>query len=1482
MTCICKTIFPIIFLIAGLKTQAQVYPVNGNAALIPPYSVYLADYTSRATERLMVNVVLNDVTRPELRVRLRVRIESQNIRIETKPEYIGSEIILQGGVPLRLNGTDLIEYFSPNNLNFSGLTRREFEKTGALPQGFYQFSFEVLEYNRGVKISNTISAPAWLILNDPPIVNLPRNNEKLKPTQPQNLIFQWTPRHTGSPNSAFSTEYTIEMVEVWPANRNPNDAILTSPRILETTTRSTTFIYGPAETPLELGRQYALRIQAKSIVGVEEFDLFKNHGYSEVVTFVYGDACDMPGNIRIDAAATKFNVMWDGQFNHSAYTFRYRQTGTANWYESNTAINEVNIYSLTPNTTYEYQVAGTCGVFGGEYSPIASLKTSDLGEASYSCGLPLETFNLDPAELTGSLNVGDIIQAGDFQVKLAKVSGSNGTFSGEGVIEVPFFNKAKVKAEFTDIAVNKELRMVTGFMNVTGAGLEVIPSGVMDLMDDLSEALNQIDSTLNNIQANLPQPFDPNSFVADTLISIPGEISNVYKDLDGTIVVVDQQGNETRLPPGEDYAIKDDKGNGYLVDSTGGIHKTTAENAAKAGNREFNLKLKFTEAPLTRFGFDEKKHDALSGYEQLEGNYNVHWKSVATGATDPVIARLEDTSIDKSKVRFELFSIPAQAPPFSSDQTTTLTVTGKSDGMVEDLIALYTPADTSDNEQVLGKLKVITYDKITRNLVIVPVNNNTYPGSTAQLTQDLNTIFGQVAVEWSVTLAQGINVSLDETFDDGESGLLTNYTDDMKKVINAYKDNLQDGTYYLFLVSKPKSGNTLGYMPRSKQAGFIFVDVHEGDQNKLTHTIAHELGHGAFNLKHTFSEFPSITKNSTDNLMDYNNGTHLFKYQWDNVHHPQIVIGFFESDEEGAYYDKSRMIKFLSTLKSNNEKFTNISDPQAQAYLTSNIVTEQDLRDQKIIDYFSNLSIYKFSPQYSAVDPIVQSWLTIFNENKDDVWTKLITEKPNPIPYDQNPILLAREMDVETETKEKFTLSMNGYSLSDKSITLYAHETKVGNDTKLTFFNGLIAPSGQTNNADDKNKINIRKAFDIVIHSENAQAFKDYIKLRGTISIADEDPESEKIIIDIVRKRSNNYITISELSIRSTNIKGAALELGKGTEAEQRSSCNNYKATCFECKRVPTGTFDFIINDLTSEQGQHKFKTLRLLNTKTNNSERDGILIHMGDALSWTQGCLLALYDNEIEEITQDDSNIDSRVMGYLDQIDEKNASRTFILSVIEFIEEKEKRLGKTVAKQVVIKDDINEKTLNVSTNHFDLLQKANRYYYSNNLYDKAVEQFILFATNLQEKYIQDKIQSKLTEYTEKLAETLTPETYKESEVSMLYETKWNELYDENTTSITVTTLQNEVLQKVEDFRLALKDNFKTFITTNDIVNTLFNENAKTLLRDNVFNSFSTKGSKVGFTQKIYTQSLFDKISTDTRSKMITSELNNLSNIINK
>jgi TANFOR domain-containing protein len=913
-------------LLLWVKTSfAQVYPVQGNAALVPPFSLKLSDYANSVTDRLAVNVLLNDVAKPDLKIRLRIRIEGQNVKLETKSEYFGTALTLQGGVPLRLTNIDLAEYFNPSHLNFSGITQSEFLKTASLPEGFYQFCFEVLEYNRGVKISNTICAPAWLILNNPPLVNLPRNGEILRTLNPQNVIFQWTPRHTGSPNSAFSTEYDFKLVELWPANRNPNDAILTQPAIYETTTNSSLLVYGPDATPLEPGRQYAFRVRARSITGMDELDLFKNNGYSEVVTFQYGDACTTPNEITADPGSTRIGLHWLENSNHTGYSAKYRMVGSENWYTTNSSTPEVFLSSLKTTTRYEYQVAASCGSFESTYSPVAIAITKESPLANYSCGLPPENFNLDPSQLLLTLKTGDVIKSGDFDVFVTKVTGSNGIFGGEGVVMVPFLNQAKARTVFTSISVNNDMRLVSGTIHITGGGLEVVPQSVLNAMDKLSEILTAADSALNLASLFLnTNPPNPNSFVADTLVKVKGEIVNVFKDpASGKMVVVTSDGKRTTLPAGTNVALVDEKGNGVIVDQNGKKTNTTTAIAKATAKREYNLNLAFNEdGDKTKYGLDKKEKDSklTTEYQVLGKDYAVAWKAIAANGTDNIAAHLEGSGIDQSKIKYELEGQIVSKSQSLTPNSQSLLLTGKAAGVTEELLAKLPPPDTTKKEQILGKLFVVNYAAETYTLKIIPVGDASATAiNTTTLKTDLDKIYGQAVVNWNVELVTTpLQVpGISNPLDDGVSGLLSNYTDDQKKVINAFKakNPLQPKTFYLFLISSSKSGRS-GYMPRSKQMGFIYVKQ-SGDQSAMTTVIAHELGHGAFHLKHSWKEKPVLDSASTDNLMDYKKGKRLLKFQWDHIHNPEMVVGLFEDDEDGASVSETgleQVARIINTL----------------------------------------------------------------------------------------------------------------------------------------------------------------------------------------------------------------------------------------------------------------------------------------------------------------------------------------------------------------------------------------------------------------------------------------------------------------------------------------------------------------------------------------------------------------------------------------
>ncbi|WP_148660827.1 hypothetical protein [Marinilabilia salmonicolor] len=108
-------------------------------------------------------------------------------------------------------------------------------------------------------------------------------------------------------------------------------------------------------------------------------------------------------------------------------------------------------------------------------------------------------------------------------------------------------------------------------------------------------------------------------------------------------------------------------------------------------------------------------------------------------------------------------------------------------------------------------------------------------------------------------------------------------------------------------------------MPVAGDYGFIF---NFGKDYRTNYDIlAHELAHGAFNLRHPFSPKSTyqLPRGSTDNLMDYGKpaqGTGLWKYQWDLIHNPEFVLlAHAEEEEEGALKGKNDYDKVINVIE---------------------------------------------------------------------------------------------------------------------------------------------------------------------------------------------------------------------------------------------------------------------------------------------------------------------------------------------------------------------------------------------------------------------------------------------------------------------------------------------------------------------------------------------------------------------------------------
>lgn len=389
-----RYLYILCFLLSSLGIQAQIFPIQINTSIRGPYSLNLSDYAQPTYDRISTNIFCADLTKVDYPVKLRLVIRGPGgINISTLPGYEVGPILLDGGTTVPLTGAELSSMFNPDKLNFSGITKNQYLANRALPEGIYQFHFEALDFNVNAVVSNVNIgfASAWLILNDPPIINKPVNEATVQPLNPQNIFFQWTPRHTGSPNAATSVEYDIQLVEVYPFDRNANDAMLSAPPIFETTTSATAYNFGMQDPTLVEGKWYAFRIRARDVNGL---DLFKNQGYSEVYKFYYGQPCLAVSGLKTESLSpTSILVSWNEDPSYTEAFVEYRKANTLTWMSQRVLGNSAIMENLDPAATYTFRVKSKCSDILSEYVelvyPNVASATGNANNANGSiCAVP--------------------------------------------------------------------------------------------------------------------------------------------------------------------------------------------------------------------------------------------------------------------------------------------------------------------------------------------------------------------------------------------------------------------------------------------------------------------------------------------------------------------------------------------------------------------------------------------------------------------------------------------------------------------------------------------------------------------------------------------------------------------------------------------------------------------------------------------------------------------------------------------------------------------------------------------------------------------------------------------------------------------------------------------------------------------------------------------------------------------------------------
>jgi hypothetical protein len=709
-------------------------------------------------------------------------------------------------------------------------------------------------------------------------------------------------------------------------NISAEQAFASSPVLYRDSVQITTYLYDATKPQLVPGKRYAWRVQAKAKNGAQVLAMFRNNGISEAYWFTYQNNCAAPLGITATVQGTRVTIEWQNNPAHLEWKVEYREKNnpTAEWFSLTNTLPRIMLTDLKGGTQYEYRVGGSCQAGAFTYSALNSFTTAGTPVPPVAnCGDSTLPANGSGATLQ-TLIPGDIIKAGSFDVTVGHSSGS-GSFTGMGYVVVPWLMNAKVEVRFTNITLSLDKKLLTGIIETTYDPNE---SGIDDLDEyvDLFTAGYGVGGVLTG------------ELTADTTLNItiqwPGGITvNPIPPAAGPYNI-----NITPQGGGAPIVIAADKLPKTIMDASGTVYQVDAngqvKQIAKAGGADLlkttNKKLIDGDKGLVRFmghaqekyAFDEwqpvyKKSNTFNKeYEKIacvngglsidNGSYYVSAKAIAPGETEKiyvVLRKANGSTLNKDSIQFVngKGSIYPTQPVAGNDSTVMIEVVGGPAKDAQEIYALYKVA--GGKALNLGKLLVASYPRKEYKVKLVPVKGKGDNINPIQMEERLNKIYGKLNVNFKVTKVNSFennqwDLDRDSCLKTDASNVVSSYTNEMKRLNDDYRldNNISSDEICLMLMGKSKSPNNMtiyGQMPRGRQIGYLFTEMSGGD---FYETAAHEIGHGAFALKHLFDYAGVQTGMITPvNLMDYGSGEQLIKFQWDLIGDPAVVLGIGES-----------------------------------------------------------------------------------------------------------------------------------------------------------------------------------------------------------------------------------------------------------------------------------------------------------------------------------------------------------------------------------------------------------------------------------------------------------------------------------------------------------------------------------------------------------------------------------------------------------
>lgn len=914
--------------LAGFESYAQTFPISVTTQITQPSPIYLTKYADATTinSPIKIQLVLNDLTISNRQVRLKIYFQGNGISFSTNDFVVGAKpLYLEGGFPLQLTNVDLAPYFEYQNL--LGVNQNQYAQP--LPEGIYNIYVEVYDFATGKKLSKKTGSTTIIFQNEPPFLNLPLNNASIMQQNIQNIVFSWTPRSINVSN----VEYEFSLVEIWDNYTPVQNAFAYSPPLYTTTTKMTTLQYGINEPQLIPGKKYAWRIKAKAILGAEEIGVFKNNGYTEIFAFTYEMFCTAPLAITTSGVSQdQVKITWSGNIDNFDYQVNYREKNAGSeWYKAVTPRENITLSNLKPNTTYEYTVGSSCDVGKYVHSTISEFTTIAKDEIAFAgCGIKPDPNDLANKTPLPNLYPNDVVTAGDFPIVVSKATGSNGSFTGEGYVTLPFLEKFKklidaadalggdktnigqfsrIRITFNNIGVNTDFKLISG---------EIVAS-----YDPAWSAMVDGDKIITDVFGSDGKPtegkvnYDVKSAVLNpdgsiTLTGTDGQITNLPKSSYDQ-VYTDSTGKTISIPAngkGEPTISSPAEGGKSLATNTNGM----SDSGEVLQISSPDITIEFKDGSSSKYAFDQKPDkgsqkftDTYETIPMQNGKvYNVNYKAVSDlNGPETFIAEANfKNGKTKDNIVFKTNSGATVNSKWITENRAEITVNKTltfSKGSIIATVKGNKEKDPKDatktietKSDVAGKVNVWQLtQKPVISITLLSVNGAAIPNKNSAKDY-LNQVYNKVGIKFDVTTQDVTISSLPKEIQCGNSDILNVYTEGQNDIKNQIESNpnfiYNSETYYIIYTGKSGQNGYKGFMPLGGQYAFVF-------DNTLK-TAAHELGHGIFGLKHPFSTEADSGK--TDLLMDYGTGTVLSHNDWDIIHSGGWKFYGFQKSSSGA------------------------------------------------------------------------------------------------------------------------------------------------------------------------------------------------------------------------------------------------------------------------------------------------------------------------------------------------------------------------------------------------------------------------------------------------------------------------------------------------------------------------------------------------------------------------------------------------------